>query len=178
MRKLVTISALLALALSLTGCDFLRHVAGRPDSRYLASKREAIEAVRLEEEARQKAIRDSVEAVRKHAADSVAAVRYFADEKVPVIFAPTLKGLRYRDFPNRYCIMIGVYSLEENVRKLEAKLKDAGYESIRIRYNSGKVLVGTCAGDDFGKVRADYERLRKEKFCPGEAWVFVKGDSL
>lgn len=177
MKRTASVVILLLLAISLTGCDFLRHVAGRPDSKELARRQDAVEQVRRLEEARVQAVKDSLAAVERYHADSLSAIAFLKDNKVPVIPASSVKGLKYKQFGDRYCVMLGVFSQKENASALESKLQKAGYGSVTMMFTSGKYLVGACSGNDFVKIRNDYERLRAERFCPKEAWIFVN-DSL
>lgn len=65
----LTIAIMTLVATAVTGCDFFRRLAGRPDSEWIEAKAEAI---RQEEEAL-RIRQDSLERARKAEADSLAA---------------------------------------------------------------------------------------------------------
>lgn len=160
------------------GCDFLRTVAGRPTSAALAEKREAIAAREAAEQAalaRERAVRDSIAAVERYRADSAAAEVFFREEKVSRIHAGSLPGIRPEEIPFRYCVVLAGFSQPENATHFSEQLKAAGYEPVVMKYTRGRsTLVGIGATDDLGAVRASYEKVRQEPFCPRDAWIFIK----
>lgn len=178
MRSFSALCVAALLLLSLSGCDFLRTVAGRPTSSELAVKREAVlarEAAEREAAARAQFVRDSVAAAEKHRADSAAAETFFKEGRVSRIRSASLPGLRTDGCPGRYCIVLAGFSQPQNATRFSATLKDAGYEPVVMGYNRGRnTLVGVNPTDDIAALRATYERVRQEKFCPRDAWIFTK----
>ena len=65
----LTIAITTLVAASVTGCDFFRRLAGRPDSEWIEAKAETIR----QEEETQRIRLDSLEKARKAEADSLAA---------------------------------------------------------------------------------------------------------
>lgn len=161
--------AILALAL-LSGCDFLRTVAGRPTSAELQAKAEAIEA----EEAVNKARAEALDVARRHTADSLAAVRFLAEEGPVKISSSSLKGLLLDGFNSRMLIVLGGFSQPENASAFASKVEAAGYKTAVLRYNYGSSIVGVCPTDDPVELRDCWLKVKEEKFCPKDAWIMVK----
>jgi len=166
------------LLTGVTGCDFFRVVAGRPTSAQLAEKRETAllqEAAERAAAERERFVRDSLAAAGRHHADSIAAEAFFASSKVSRIRSSALPGLRTDDFPHRYCIVLAGFSQPQNADSFTRTLKEAGYESVVLHYKRGvNTVVGVCPTDDVVALRAAYEKVRQEKFCPKDAWIFIK----
>ena len=176
--KRFSILCVFALALLLCGgCDFLRSVAGRPTSSELQAKRTAIAVREMEEreaEARERRVRDSLAAVEKHRLDSAAAETYFKEARVPRIRVGSFPGLRTDGFPQRYCVILAGFSQPQNAEHFAATLKEAGYTPVILSYVRGaRSMVGIDPTDDPAALRASYEKVRAEKFCPRDAWILV-----
>lgn len=173
--SVLCVSALVLLLLG--GCDFLRTVAGRPTSSELQAKRTALalqEAAEREAQAREKQIRDSLAAAEKHRLDSAAAESYFMEARVSRIGFASLPGLRRDGFPQKYCVILAGFSQPQNAERFAATLKEAGYTPLILRYVRGeRSIVGIDPTDDPAALRASYEKVRKEKFCPRDAWILV-----
>ena len=178
MRRITVLFVFALLLQLLTGCDFLRTVAGRPTSAELAVKREAIAAREAAEQAaraREQAVRDSLAAVERHRADSVAAEVFFREANVSRIHSTALPGIRQEEAPFRYCVVLAGFSQPENAVSFSETLKAAGYEPVAMKYTRGRsTVVGVGATDDLGEVRKTYEKVRQEPFCPRDAWIFIK----
>lgn len=177
MRRITVICAFALMALGLSGCDFFRVVAGRPTSSELELKRETILAREAAERAaeRSRRVRDSLAAIERHRADSVAAEEFFTSTRVSRIHSGSLPGLRTLEIPNRYCIILGGFSQSNNAEHFSDQLREAGYASIVLMYPRGThSLVGVCPTDDLVALRADYEKIRQEKFFPRDAWILIR----
>lgn len=176
--KRIMILGVFALSLLLSGgCDFLRTVAGRPTSTELQSKRAAIAVREMEEreaEARERHVRDSLAAVEKHRTDSVAAETFFKESRVSRLRTGSFPGLLTDGFPQKYCIILAGFSQPQNAEQFSAKLKEAGYTPLILHYVRGtRSMVGIDPTDDPAALRATYEKVRAEKFCPRDAWILV-----
>ena len=167
-----------ALVLGVTGCDFFRVIAGRPTSSELEAKREALVAQDIADQQareRERFVRDSIRAAEKHVADSAAAEEFFNAAKVTRLHSRSLPGLNAEDFPYRYCIILAGFSQPGNAEAFSARLKEAGYEPAVLHYKRGvNAVVGICPTNDFGQLQPAYEKVRQEKFCPKDAWIFIK----
>lgn len=158
MRNLfLTTAALAIVALSVTGCDFFRRLAGRPDSEWIAAKAEAI---RMDEE-RQRIRMDSLETARKAAADSAAAAA-LAD-------SARLANHRYR-----FCVILGSFSSKENAERYIEEIAQKGYKGELLAFRNGTTAVGVCQTDDESQVKKSLEELQRQDFCPKGAWILER----
>ena len=104
----LTIAVMTLVATAVTGCDFFRRLAGRPDSEWIEAKAEAI---RQEEEAL-RIRQDSLERARKAEADSLAA----AD------------SVRLANHRYRFCVILGSFSSKENAERYVEEIAAKGYK--------------------------------------------------
>lgn len=149
MRNLfLTTAALAIVALSVTGCDFFRRLAGRPDSEWIAAKAEAI---RMDEE-RERIRLDSLEKARKAAADSA-----------------RLANHRYR-----FCIILGSFSSKENAERYVEEIALKGYKGELLAFRNGTTAVGVCPTDDETQARESLNELQRQDFCPKGAWILER----
>ncbi len=140
-------------ATALTGCDFFRRLAGRPDSEWIEAKAEAIR----QEEETFRIRQDSLEKVRKAASDSLA-----------VIDSVRLANHRYR-----FCIILGSFSSKENAERYMEELAAKGYEGELIDFRNS-TAVGVCRTDDEVQVRKSLDELQRQDFCPKGAWILER----
>ena len=111
MKRSVVLSLAFA-AVILSGCDFLRSLAGKPTSAELEEKRERI--LQLEEEARLQARLDSMEKVRQRMADSLAALEghlldSLSQTKGTILNPSKLGGLFTTKLDAKYYIVVGAF---------------------------------------------------------------------
>ncbi len=159
MRNLfLTITALAIVALSVTGCDFFRRLAGRPDSEWIAAKAEAI---RMDEE-RQRIRLDSLEKARKAAADSAATAEAAAD------------SVRLANHRYRFCVILGSFSSKENAERYIEEIAQKGYKGELLAFRNGTTAVGVCQTDDESQVKKSLEELQRQDFCPKGAWILER----
>lgn len=144
MRKSTAV-LLVAAALSvLSGCDFLRSVAGRPTSKEIEAKKAALLSA-LEAESS----RDSVDV------DSLS----HSGALVP------------ENNGGNYFVMIGIFSRKSNAEALAQTCRNAGYSPVLMPYSNGYTAV---AANSYGTVQealSALEELKKCKFCPADAWI-------
>lgn len=161
----------LSAALMVSGCDFMRKVAGRPTS----SDLEAMVAAREQEEARAAIAlqeRQRLEEERQYQADSLLAV-----QTMEGIVMNRLSELNVRvatELPAKYNVVLGAFSDASNADNLISRLKEAGYEASAMRYRSGKTAVLACCTDSFVELGKSFASLQKENYCPKDVWVIVK----
>lgn len=168
-KKFLTLAIMLQVMSIMTGCDFFRRLAGRPDSDQIEAMAEAMaEVVRLEEEAHQARL-DSLERVKKYMADSLAALDSLKMEKV--LSLSRLGGLRDTLSRHRYYIVLGSFSSKSNARKYADELGRKGYPGETIPFRNGLNAVGICGTDDPVQLRASLKEVRRQDFCPKEAWI-------
>ena len=162
--------------LMLSGCDFLRRAAGRPDSgelevlrnemsRRMAAERDSIIAVNARE--------DSLKAEQTRIEDSlriVEAVRAISDN---MLSASSLGGISGERAVRKYHIVLGSYKMESNARTLAAKASVAGYTAELIRMRNGFIIVSVDPSDRIADILKSLRRVRLENFCPEDVWILV-----
>ncbi len=176
MQRILQAILLLALAaLMATGCDFFRKVAGRPTSREIEAKAEAIAARKAEaEKARQKAIRDSIAAVRKHEADSVAALDTMKMNGYKMMATSNFGGLAVADLPCRYYIIVGSFSNMDNALRCSQTFSEKGYDAEVIALKNGYNVVGVCKTNDAVQLYQSLKELKRQAFCPPQVWILTE----
>ena len=149
----LTIAVMTLVATAVTGCDFFRRLAGRPDSEWIEAKAEAI---RQEEEALR--IRpDSLERARKAEADSLAA----AD------------SVRLANHRYRFCVILGSFSSKENAERYVEEIAAKGYKCELLTFRNS-TAVGVCPTDDEAQAKKSLEELQRQDFCPNGAWILER----
>lgn len=149
----LTIAIMTLVAASVTGCDFFRRLAGRPDSEWIEAKAEAI---RQEEEAL-RIRQDSLEKARKAEADSLAA----AD------------SVRLANHRYRFCVILGSFSSKENAERYVKEIAAKGYKCELLTFRNS-TAVGVCPTDDEAQAKKSLEELQRQDFCPNGAWILER----
>ena len=149
----LTIAVMTLIATAVTGCDFFRRLAGRPDSEWIEAKAEAI---RQEEEAL-RIRQDSLERARKAEADSLA-----------VADSVRLANHRYR-----FCVILGSFSSKENAERYVEEIAAKGYKCELLTFRNS-TAVGVCPTDDEAQAMKSLEELQRQDFCPNGAWILER----
>lgn len=149
----LTIAVMTLVATTVTGCDFFRRLAGRPDSEWIEVKAEAI---RQEEEAL-RIRQDSLERARKAEADSLAA----AD------------SVRLANHRYRFCVILGSFSSKENAERYVEEIAAKGYKCELLTFRNS-TAVGVCPTDDEAQAKKSLEELQRQDFCPNGAWILER----
>lgn len=149
----LTIAVMTLVATAVTGCDFFRRLAGRPDSEWIEAKAEAI---RQEEEALRIRL-DSLERARKAEADSLAA----AD------------SVRLANHRYRFCVILGSFSSKENAERYVEEIAAKGYKGELLTFRNS-TAVGVCPTDDEAQAKKSLEELQRQDFCPNGAWILER----
>lgn len=149
----LTIAIMALVAASVTGCDFFRRLAGRPDSEWIEAKAEAI---RQEEEAL-RIRQDSLERARKAEADSLAA----AD------------SVRLANHRYRFCVILGSFSSKENAERYVEEIAAKGYKCELLTFRNS-TAVGVSPTDDEAQAKKSLEELQRQDFCPKGAWILER----
>ncbi len=170
-----TVILLAVLLLSVTGCDFIRTLAGRPTSAQVETiRKEKIAA----EEARHQAVLDSMEQAKQALADSMARLEAhlldsLSQAKGTVLNPSKLGGLFTTKLDTKYCIVVGAF---RNRAYAERKLKAcnaAGYTATIISFRNGLLAVSVCPSDDLNQTLKTLKRLRGTDVCPEDGWILV-----
>lgn len=149
----LTIAVMTLVATAVTGCDFFRRLAGRPDSEWIEAKAEAI---RQEEEAL-RIRQDSLERARKAEADSLAA----AD------------SVRLANHRYRFCVILGSFSSKENAERYVEEIAAKGYKCELLTFRNS-TAVGVCPTDDEAQAKKSLDELQRQDFCPNGAWILER----
>jgi cell division protein FtsN len=149
----LTIAVITLVATAVTGCDFFRRLAGRPDSEWIEAKAEAI---RQEEEAL-RIRQDSLERARKAEADSLAA----AD------------SVRLANHRYRFCVILGSFSSKENAERYVEEIAAKGYKCELLTFRNS-TAVGVCPTDDEEQAKKSLSELQRQDFCPNGAWILER----
>ncbi len=149
----LTIVVMTLVATAVTGCDFFRRLAGRPDSEWIEAKAEAI---RQEEEAL-RIRQDSLERARKAEADSLAA----AD------------SVRLANHRYRFCVILGSFSSKENAERYVEEIAAKGYKCELLTFRNS-TAVGVCPTDDEEQAKKSLSELQRQDFCPNGAWILER----
>ena len=149
----LTIAIIIIVATAVTGCDFFRRLAGRPDSEWIEAKAESI---RQEEEAL-RVRQDSLEKARKAIADSLAA----AD------------SVRLANHRYRFCIILGSFSSKENAERYAEEIAAKGYKGELLTFRNS-TAVGVCPTDDEAQAKKSLEDIQRQDFCPKGAWILER----
>ncbi len=170
MRKSVLLLLSIALVL-LTGCDFLRAIAGRPSSKDIEEKRIAV--MKAEEKALQQHLDSIRTAEMKSVSDSLDAFSFLMESGVVVSGPERVGGISGMELGYRYYIIVGAFRESANARKLFNAASEKGYDPVLINCRSRMIAVGLAPTDRIVSVKESYEKLRTESFCPKEAWILV-----
>lgn len=161
---------LLAAMLSLTGCDFLRSLAGRPTSEVIESRR--LEILRAQEAVEQARL-DSLRQEQKMVLDSIAALDSIRQQGGTILNPAQLGGLFATKLEARYYIIIGAFSKRSNAEALMTKVSEVGYSPALISFRNGKIAVGLCPVNTLPDALTSLMTVKEEPFCPSDAWILV-----
>ncbi len=174
MKKTLILSLALC-SLLLTGCDFIRSIAGRPTS---AQLEQMVQERNRREEARHQAVLDSMEKVRQHLADSLAAREAFlldslSQARGTVLNPSKMGGLFTTKLQTKYCIVVGAFRNRAYAERKLNKCNEAGYTATIISFRNGLLAVSVCPSDDLNEVLRTLRQLRGKGICPEDGWILV-----
>lgn len=169
--KVLVLSSLVVAVAMLSGCDLFRRIAGRPTSSDIEGMRvEIIEAEQLA--AREAFVADSLRKVEESRVDTLAVLDSIRGEVN--MYGPSRLGGADKSVLNRqYYIVIGAFKDKSNADRLASKVTEAGYPATVIPFKNGMNVVGICPTDDVKTVHDCLKEVKRESFCPKEAWVLV-----
>jgi len=167
--KHLPIALLIVGAMTCTGCDFLRSVAGRPTSEEIAAKADSIKAA----DERARVAKEAMERAQARTADSLAALEWLAvPERLATPYS-TVSRLFSQKPSARYGYVIGSFGEEANAKALVARVKAAGYDAGILRHHNGHMAVLACPTDDIVAFKEAFPKLSSEPFFPQGAWILV-----
>lgn len=109
-----------------------------------------------------------VQEVREEAAPAAAPRETPSGKTVSV---RTLSAVDPGVLTHHYYLMIGAFGQQENAEKQAMRAEKAGYPALLIPFKNGVTAVGVCPTDDLNAAWAMLDKLRKESFCPADAWI-------
>lgn len=159
-------------AMLLTGCDFMRKLAGRPTSEDIELKR--LELIRAEEaalKARLDSLKNIEQRMLKDSLDALDSIRQLGGS---ILNPASLGGLFATKLESRYYIILGSFRVRSNAESLFNRAKDAGYRPALISFGKGGLIaVGVCPVNRLQDAYKSLSEVRKEKFCPKDVWILV-----
>ena len=171
MRKSYILLALTALLL-LTGCDFMRKLAGRPTSEDIENKK--IELLRAEEAALQARLDSLREAQQKMLQDSLNVLDSIRQLGGSILNPASMGGLFATKLEARYYIILGSFRARSNAEALFNLTKAAGYKPALISFGKGGLIaVGVSPVNRLSDALVALNEVKKEKFCPSDVWILV-----
>lgn len=170
-KKILPIACLCAVLVLVSGCDFLRRAAGRPTSKDIEAKKALIAA---EQDAHARRL-DSMKLVQKQISDSLAVIDSIKASKSRIMQSRMLSEQSRTELQYRYYIILGSFARKENAVALSAKVESKGYPVTMISYRNGFTAVALCPADNVTAVFESLNQVKKEDFCPEEAWILDCG---
>ena len=168
---------LVSAALVLSGCDFVRTLAGRPTSDDLDVKRSTID--RAQNVARDQARIDSLERVRQRLADSLAALDAhlldsLSQTKGTILNPTKMGGLYTTKLASRYYIVVGAFRTRSYAERKLSKCNEAGYsDATIISFRNGLLAVAVCPSNSLNETVKKLRELRGNGICPQDGWILV-----
>ena len=160
------------MMLTLTGCDFMRKLAGRPTSEDIEEKR--LELLRAEEAALQARIDSLRKAEQKMISDSLNALDSIRQLGGSILNPAAMGGLFATKLEARYYIILGSFRARSNAENLFNVAKSAGYRPALISFGKGGLIaVGVSPVNRLQDALAALNEVKKEKFCPKDVWILV-----
>lgn len=178
MKKNATVVLLLS-AFLLSGCDFLRTLAGRPTSSDINRMRMEIAAAERAERLEQEelaALKEAAEVKEEEVPvteDYVPIMDSLSRKGVPVYTGSRMRGVLSEGLDRRFYIVTGSFKDSANAERLSSKYAEKGYDSRVIRFGSG--YDGVSAGAFNRLSEADEARksgMEKGDF-PKDTWILV-----
>ena len=163
---------LIVAMLSLSGCDFMRKLAGRPTSEDVEMKR--LEILRAEEAALQARLDSLRNVEQKMIQDSLNALDSIRQIGGSILNPASLGGLFATKLEARYYIILGSFRSRANAESLFNVAKSAGYKPALISFGKGGLIaVGVSPVNRLPDAYTALSDVRKEKFCPKDVWILV-----
>lgn len=167
MRKSLLL-VIIVSALSMTGCDFFRILAGRPTSEDIENKK--VEIMRAEEAALQFRL-DSLKHAQQMVEDSLAVLDSLKQQCGTILNPSALGGLFTTKLEADYYIVVGAFNVRSNAERLLKSVADRGYVPVLINFRNGKNAVGLCPSNSLQEIFIALKEVKEEPFCPPDVWI-------
>lgn len=170
-----TFLIIMAAAVLVTGCDFVRTLAGRPTSAQLEQMR--LNRIAAEEAAHQARL-DSMAKAEKALAESLAAreaqlLDSLTQARGTVLNPSTLGGLFTTRLESKYYIIVGAFRTRSYAERKLNQCNGAGYTATIISFRNGLLAVGICPSDNLEETLKTLKQLRGTEVCPQDGWILM-----
>ena len=170
-----TLILALSAVLLVTGCDFVRTVAGRPTSAQLEQIRKERMAA---EEARHQARLDSMAKAEKAMAEALAAreaqlLDSLTQAKGTVLNPSKLGGLFTTKLESKYYIVVGAFRTRSYAERKLTQCNSLGYTATIISFRNGLLAVAICPSDNLEETLKTLKKLRGTEVCPQDGWILM-----
>ncbi len=170
MRKVLLPFILFPLVLSVSSCDFLRSLAGRPTSEQIKSAQTKASAEEVPQE--DAVCKESMPQEEVPCESEYKMVKRHGRLNVPFAYTHTNSTLRQTP-EYTYYVIVGTYRQKPTLGKMLSDAKAAGYDPVLLEYTNGLVSVGLLPCDELAKAIDAYATVKSEKFCPADACVLI-----
>lgn len=168
MKNLISYIVLIAALLSVSSCDFIRTVAGRPTSADLKARKAAMEM-------REKALKDSIALVQARArreaerAEAVAAIEEMGFKiSDRFSFGTPVTVMDYENYA-----IIGVYRNSTVADRQVEYVSARGFIPGRLYFENGAQAVYIHASDNLKDIAQTLAEAKAKGACPKDSWVFT-----
>lgn len=170
-----TLILLFAAVLLVTGCDFVRTLAGRPTSAQVEQIRknriaaeEAAHQARLDSMAKaEKAMAEALAAREAHLLDSL------TQAKGTVLNPSKLGGLFTTKLESKYYIVVGAFRVRSYAERKLNQCNKAGYTATIISFRNGLLAVAICPSNSLDETLKTLKQLRGTEVCPQDGWILM-----
>lgn len=164
MKKILLIAFPL-LMMTVTSCDFVRKIVGKPTSAEIEAKKQ--ELIRQEAERRA-----AVEQARR---DSIALAEVMMEEnKLRAMGIDSVAdGVK---LDRKYYVIVGSFKKQVFADEMVAMTKKAGYEPVAIAMSNGFTMISAYATDSLWEARRKMAEIEHEDFCPMDVWIMVANE--
>lgn len=152
-RFLSIFFSLLTLVVTVSGCDFMRRLAGRPTSDVIEAKRQSLSVVQ----------QDLVEEP-----DTLAAVQQPA-EVLPQEES-VIPGETVEDMTTRFAVTLGAFGSYKEAKALCDRAREAGYDA-RLIHRRQYISVAAILTDSRAEAVSVEKKVKTEKFCYSTAII-------
>lgn len=157
MKRIISLSIVLSLIFTLTGCDWIRSTLGMPTSTELKEFRQLAQQ-----------ISDTVPLTTP--ADSTS-LNIINKDKSQVNTTPANQVVQpVGDV--RFYVIVGSFSETKNADKMVSYLKKSGYNPIRLTFRNGYNVVASSAHKGRSDALAALRKLLELDFSPDDIWVY------
>ena len=175
MKKALILFVVAMTPLFVTGCDFVRTLAGRPTSAQVGQIRQERIA---REDARHQAVLDSLQRVEKQMADSLAALEtYLLDSlsqtRGTILNPSKMGGLFTTKLESKYYIIVGAFRGRSYAERKLTACNEAGYTGTIISFRNGLLAVGVCPSNNLNESLKTLRGMRGTGVCPQDGWILV-----